>query len=122
MTMKEHVQAEIRTLSDKLDALTRKEPLLLESGESEKLGELLKEKDKILNELERLRGVREEKLSSEAQKLKKLPFSRAITKKEQANLGALKKSVRGIVVVHPMTALGREMGLKEMTGFAKTEF
>ncbi|MDT3641147.1 DUF2810 domain-containing protein, partial [Cronobacter sakazakii] len=24
--------------------------------------------------------------------------------------------------VHPMTALGREMGLKEMTGFAKSEF
>jgi ribosome-associated protein len=30
--------------------------------------------------------------------------------------------VRGIIVVHPMTALGREMGLKEMTGFAKTDF
>ncbi|MFK9881628.1 DUF2810 domain-containing protein, partial [Klebsiella pneumoniae] len=24
--------------------------------------------------------------------------------------------------VHPMTALGREMGLKEMTGFARSEF
>ncbi|MEH2783435.1 DUF2810 domain-containing protein, partial [Klebsiella pneumoniae] len=23
---------------------------------------------------------------------------------------------------HPMTALGREMGLKEMTGFARSEF
>ncbi|HFG4653647.1 TPA: DUF2810 domain-containing protein, partial [Salmonella enterica subsp. diarizonae serovar 61:l,v:z35] len=29
---------------------------------------------------------------------------------------------RGLIVVHPMTALGREMGLKEMTGFSKTEF
>ncbi|PIN64120.1 hypothetical protein CKQ90_24490, partial [Klebsiella pneumoniae] len=27
-----------------------------------------------------------------------------------------------LVVVHPMTALGREMGLKEMTGFARSEF
>jgi len=26
------------------------------------------------------------------------------------------------VVVHPMTALGREMGLKAVTGFAKKEF
>ncbi|WP_376713250.1 DUF2810 domain-containing protein [Acinetobacter baumannii] len=26
------------------------------------------------------------------------------------------------MVVHPMTALGREMGLKEMTGFARSEF
>jgi len=25
-------------------------------------------------------------------------------------------------VVHPMTALGREMGLTAMTGFAKTAF
>ncbi|EFN5383931.1 DUF2810 domain-containing protein, partial [Escherichia coli] len=24
--------------------------------------------------------------------------------------------------VHPMTALGREMGLEEMTGFSKTAF
>ncbi|BFO07527.1 hypothetical protein GGER_00370 [Serratia rubidaea] len=34
-------------------------------------------------------------------------------------MGALKKSVRGLVVVHPMTALGREMGLKAVTGYAK---
>ncbi|WP_420977587.1 DUF2810 domain-containing protein [Campylobacter coli] len=27
-----------------------------------------------------------------------------------------------MVVVHPMTELGREMGLKEMTGFCKTAF
>ena len=58
----------------------------------------------------------------EAQKLTKLPFRRTITKKEQADMGKLKKSVRGLIVVHPMTELGREMGLKEMTGFAKSEF
>ena len=52
----------------------------------------------------------------------RLPFQRAITKKEQADMGKLKKSVRGLVVVHPMTALGREMGLQEMTGFSKTAF
>ena len=51
-----------------------------------------------------------------------MPHRRAITKKEQADMGKLKKSVRGLVVVHPMTALGREMGLKEMTGFSKTAF
>ena len=37
-------------------------------------------------------------------------------------MGKLKKSVRGLVVVHPMTELGREMGLKEMTVFCKTAF
>ena len=103
--MKEQEKAEIKRLSDQLDALNRKEPQLLEAGDAEKLGALLKEK-----------------LSKEAQQLKKLPFSREITKKEQANMGALKKSVRGLVVVHPMTALGREMGLKVMTGYAKQPF
>lgn len=120
--MKEQLQAEIKTLSDKLDALTHKEPALLASGDSEKLGELLQEKDKLTAEIARLRSVRAEKLSKEAQQLKKLPFSRAITRKEQANMGALKKSVRGLVVVHPTTALGRELGLTEMTGFARGEF
>ncbi|WP_215848035.1 YibL family ribosome-associated protein [Candidatus Pantoea bituminis] len=120
--MKELEKNEIKRLSDQLDALNRKEPLLLESGDIEKLGALLKEKETLVIEIERLRNQRVEKLSVEAQKLQKLPFSREITKKEQANLGALKKSVRGLVVVHPMTALGREMDLKVMTGFAKNAF
>ncbi|WP_312241840.1 YibL family ribosome-associated protein [Pantoea sp.] len=120
--MKEQEKAEIKRLSDQLDALNRKEPQLLEAGNAEKLGEMLKEKEALVNEIERLRNVREQKLSGEMQKLQKLPYSRAITKKEQADMGALKKSVRGLVVVHPMTALGRELGLKEMTGYAKKPF
>ncbi|ADD75276.1 ribosome-associated protein [Pantoea sp. PA1] len=120
--MKEQEKNEIKRLSDQLDALNRKEPQLLESGDAEKLGALLKEKETLVTEIERLRSQRDVKLSLEAQKLQKLPFSREITKKEQANLGALKKSVRGLVVVHPMTALGREMGLSVMTGFAKNAF
>ncbi|MFH8136119.1 YibL family ribosome-associated protein [Pantoea osteomyelitidis] len=120
--MKEQEKAEIKRLSDQLDALNHKEPQLLESGDAEKLGELLKEKETLVNEIDRLRNVREQKLSKEAQNLQQLPFSRTITKKEQANMGALKKSVRGLVVVHPMTALGRELGLKEMTGYAKKPF
>lgn len=120
--MKEQEKAEIKRLSDQLDALNRKEPQLLEAGDAEKLGELLREKETLVQEIERLRDVRVEKLSKEAQQLQKLGFSREITKKEQANMGALKKSVRGLVVVHPMTALGREMGLTVMTGFAKQPF
>ncbi|CAK9886798.1 MAG: putative protein YibL [Candidatus Erwinia impunctatus] len=120
--MKSLVQDEIRNLSNKLDALTHKEAPLLAAGESEKLAQLLTEKDKLQAEITRLRGVQEQVLSKEAQKLAKMPFKRAITKKEQANMGALKKSVRGLVVVHPMTSLGREMGLQEMTGFAHAPF
>ena len=93
---------------------------LVESAE--KYAELEKESEKLEAEIERLREVKGQKLSNEAQKLLSMPHRRAITKKEQADMGKLKKSVRGLVVVHPMTELGREMGLKEMTGFCKTAF
>ena len=89
---------------------------------ADKYAELEKEKATLEAEIARLREVHSQKLSKEAQKLMKMPFQRAITKKEQADMGKLKKSVRGLVVVHPMTALGREMGLQEMTGFSKTAF
>lgn len=120
--MKEQEKAEIKRLSDQLDKLTRKQTTLLEQGDAEAIALNLEACEKLTAEIERLRNVREQKLSKEAQKLANLPFKRAITKKEQADMGSLKKSVRGLVVVHPMTALGREMGLKEMTGFAPKPF
>ena len=51
-----------------------------------------------------------------------MPFSREITKEEQADMGKLKKSVKGLVVVHPMTKLGKELRLDAMTGFAPKKF
>lgn len=120
--MKEKEKAEIKRLSDLLDALNHKDATVIQQGNPELIAQHTKEKEKLATEIERLKNVRGEKLSAEAQKLSKLPFSREITKKEQADMGALKKSARGLIVVHPMTALGREMGLKEMTGFSKTEF
>jgi ribosome-associated protein len=45
-----------------------------------------------------------------------------LTKAEQADMGKLNKSVKGLVVVHPLTALGREMGIKDVTGFAPAKF
>jgi ribosome-associated protein len=120
--MKEVEKNEIKRLSDRLDLIRHQQAALSLVESAEKYAELEKEKETIETEIERLRGQYSQKLSKEAQKLVNMPFKRAITKKEQADLGKLKKSVRGIVVVHPMTALGREMGLKEMTGFSKTDF
>lgn len=120
--MKEVEKNEIKRLSDRLDAIRHQQAGLSLVESAEKYAELEKEKATIETEIERLRGQYSQKLSKEAQKLVSMPFKRAITKKEQADLGKLKKSVRGIIVVHPMTALGREMGLKEMTGFSKTDF
>ena len=120
--MKEVEKKEIKRLSDRLDLIRHQMAGLSLVDSAEKYAELEAEKEKLETELARLREVHSQKLSKEAQNLAKLPFRRATTKKEQAILGALQKSVRAIIVVHPMTALGREMGLQVMTGFAKTEF
>ncbi|EJC0211676.1 YibL family ribosome-associated protein [Salmonella enterica] len=116
--MKEVEKNEIKRLSDRLDAIRHQQAGLSLVESADKYAELEKEKETLEAEIIRLREI----LSKEAQKLMNLPFRRAITKKEQADMGKLKKSARGLIVVHPMTALGREMGLKEMTGFSKTEF
>lgn len=118
--MKEH--AEIKRLSDLLDAMNHKDPSVIQQGNVDLIAQHMKEKEKLAAEIQRLKEVRVKNLSAEAQKLAQLPFSRAITKKEQADMGTLKKAARGIIVVHPMTALGREMGLKEVTGYAKKAF
>ncbi|WP_279204363.1 YibL family ribosome-associated protein [Obesumbacterium proteus] len=119
-------KAEIKRLSDKLDTLRRKEAGLLlqeiDSVTTHALDENRAEQEKLNAEIERLRAVQASHFSAKAQQLLKMPFSREITKKEQADMGSLKKAVRGIEVVHPMTALGREMGLKVVTGYAKKEF
>lgn len=120
--MKEVVKNEIKRLSDRLDAIRHQQAELSLVDAAEKYAELEKEKTTLETEIARLRDQYSQKLSKEAQKLTQMRYSRPITKKEQADLGKLKKSVRGIVVVHPMTALGREMGLDAMTGFANTEF
>jgi len=120
--MKEVEKNEIKRLSDRLDAIRHQQAELSLVDAAEKYAELEKEKTTLETEIARLRDQYSQKLSKEAQKLTKMRYSRPITKKEQADLGKLKKSVRGIVVVHPMTALGREMGLDAMTGFANTEF
>ena len=118
--MKEH--AEIKRLSDMLDALNHKDPIVIQQGNMDLIAQHMKEKEKLAAEIQRLKEVRVKNLSAEAQKLAQLPCIGAMTKKEQADMGTLKKAVRGIVVVHPMTALGREMGLKEVTGYAKKAF
>lgn len=120
--MKEVEKAEIKRLSDMLDALNHKDATVIQQGNAELIAKHEEEKEKLAAEIARLKDVRVKKLSKEVQKLETLPFSREITKKEQADMGTLKKTVRGIVVVHPMTALGREMGLKVVTGYAKKAF
>ncbi|HHE6471073.1 TPA: YibL family ribosome-associated protein [Providencia rettgeri] len=120
--MKEIEKTQIKLLSDRLDLIRHQMASMQLAGDAEKYAELEKEKVTLETEIARLKAVRNKKLSKEAQKLVDMPFKRPITKKEQADLGKLKKSVRGLIIVHPMTALGREMELDVMTGFSKADF
>lgn len=120
--MKEIEKTQIKLLSDRLDLIRHQMASMQLTSDAEKYAELEKEKVTLETEIVRLKTVRNKKLSKEAQKLVNMPFKRPITKKEQADLGKLKKSVRGLVIVHPMTALGREMELDVMTGFSKIDF
>ncbi|MEN3258394.1 YibL family ribosome-associated protein [Sodalis endosymbiont of Spalangia cameroni] len=120
--MKEQEKAEIKRLSDRLDALNHKEPNVIQQGDPEQVAQHQEEKATLETEIHRLKNLRVAKLSKQAQQLQTFSFSRPISKKEQADMGALKKKVRGLVVVHPMTALGREMGLKDVTGYARSPF
>ena len=102
--MKEVEKNEIKRLSDRLDAIRHQQADLSLVEAADKYAELEQEKETLETEIARLRDVHGQKLSKEAQKLMDMPHR------------------RGLIVVHPMTELGREMGLKEMTGFAKSEF
>lgn len=89
--MKEVEKNEIKRLSDRLDAIRHQQADLSLVEAADKYAELEKEKATLEAEIARLREVHSQKLSKEAQKLMKMPFQRAITKKEQADMGKLKK-------------------------------
>lgn len=63
--MKEH--AEIKRLSDMLDALNHKDPTVIQQGNVELITQHMKEKEKLAAEIQRLKEVRVKNLSAEAQ-------------------------------------------------------
>ena len=78
--------------------------------------------DELNKKINQLRHKQSFTLNKERKALLDMPFSREITKQEQADMGKLKKSVRGLVVVHPLTKLGKELNLDVVTGFAPKAF
>lgn len=81
--MKEVEKNEIKRLSDRPDAIRHQQADLSLVEAADKYAELEKEKETLEAEIVRLREVHGQKLSKEAQKLSKLPFRRAITKKSR---------------------------------------
>ena len=81
--MKEVEKNEIKRLSDRPDLIRHQMAGLSLVDSAEKYAELEKETAKLEAEIERLREVKSQKLSKEAQKLMNMPHRRAITKKSR---------------------------------------
>ena len=114
-----NLKLELQTLNDKLDKFRRKLAAAEARGDATIVLQFKKEVATVTKRIASIKGQQTRQFSQEGVALKALGFKRVLTK---AELGKLNKSVKGLVVVHPLTALGREMGIKDVTGFAPAKF
>lgn len=117
-----NLNKEIQQINNKLDLQRRKRQAALERGDDNLVSQFDREIEALEKRRGSIKGQQSRSNSSKAQALREMKFQRALTKSEQADMGKLKKSVKGLVVVHPLTALGKEMGLDVVTGFAPKDF
>ncbi|GAA3933569.1 YibL family ribosome-associated protein [Litoribacillus peritrichatus] len=117
-----NLNKELQQLQHKLDKLRNKLVAAEKRDDPSVVQRFQKEISVTLKKVESIKGQKSRQVSSKSDTIKAMPFHRELTKTEQADMGKLKKSVRGLVVVHPMTALGKEMGITKMTGYAPKEF
>jgi ribosome-associated protein len=113
---------DLHELNNKLDLLKRKLANAEQLGDVFNANNFKRDIGKLQRQIGSIKGLRAKQNMGRGEELKALGFSRGLTKQEQADLGKLKQSVKGLVVVHPLTALGREMALNEVTGFAPAAF
>lgn len=116
------LKQELQQLHNRLDTTKRKLDAAKGRGDQELVTRFTDEADKLEKKINSLKGKQNYDINKERKSLLDMPFSREITKAEQADMGKLKKSVKGLVVVHPMTKLGKELRLEVMTGFAPKAF
>lgn len=76
----------------------------------------------LIKQIDSIKAQQGSQVSSKSEAVRALAFNRPLTKAEQADMGKLKKSVKGLVVVHPLTALGKELKVTEVTGYAPKAF
>ena len=113
---------ELQQLNNKLDKSRHKLAAAQERDDQDKVEFLQREITTMTRRIEKVKARQSGELSGKSAAVKAMAFNRVLTKAEQADMGALKKSVKGLVVVHPMTALGREMGVDKVTGYAFKAF
>jgi ribosome-associated protein len=117
-----NLNKDIQQLNNKLDLLRRKLDDAKARDNQGLIVQFKRELAAVNKKIASIKGMQSRKNVAQSEQLKALPFSRALSKAEQADMGKFKKTVRGLVVVHPMTALGKEMGITEMMGYAPKAF
>jgi len=117
-----NLKPELQKLNNKLDKCRRKLTAAEKRYDDEVAAQAKREIAAITVQIQSIKGSQAREVSSKGAKIQAMAFNRALTKAEQADMGKLKKTVRGIIVVHPLTALGRELEVTEVTGFARKPF
>lgn len=113
---------ELQNLNNRMDTCQRKLTAAMNRNDDLIVKQFREEIEKLHKKIQNVKHRRSTKVSNESKDVESMAFHRVLTKQEQADMGKLKKSVKGLVVVHPMTALGRSMGLTEVTGYAPQKF
>lgn len=113
---------DIQQLNNRIDTCRHKLDAAKTRGDSAMITKFTDDIERLTKQLKSLKHKAEYDLNKERKDLSDMAFSREITKAEQADLGKLKKKVKGLVVVHPMTKIGKAMRLEVMTGFAPKPF
>ncbi|WP_394204056.1 YibL family ribosome-associated protein [Shewanella waksmanii] len=117
-----NLKQELQQLNDKLDKFRRKLDAAEKRGDQGVILQFKQEIAALTKRIANVKGQQTRQLNKKGADVRSLAFNRPLTKAEQADMGKLKAAVRGLVVVHPMTALGREMGITKVTGFAPKAF
>ncbi|NOH21874.1 YibL family ribosome-associated protein [Vibrio europaeus] len=116
------LKQELQSIHNRLENCKRKLEAAKGRGDQEMITKFTNDIDKLTKKSNSMKHKQSYDMNKERKSLLDMPFSREITKAEQADMGKLKKSVKGLVVVHPMTKLGKELKLKVMTGYAPKKF
>lgn len=116
------VNQQLQTLNNRLDKARRKLSGAQERGDKAMELQFGRDIEACEKQIAGLKKKQSRELNGQSVDIKALPFHRELTKAEQADMGKLKKTVRGLVVVHPLTALGKQMGIAKVTGYAPKDF
>ena len=117
-----NIKKSLQKLNNHLDVCKNKLVSAQQRNDYEKITYFQRELNKTNAKITSLKQQQTNENSSKGSSIKSLAFNRPLTKAEQADMGKLKKSVRGLVVVHPLTGIGREIGVDVVTGFAPKKF